>query len=53
MTIEKTTPYACEKWHEQNDVDEKYIYENTYVDENNQLRCKECDGLVVCLPLQY
>ena len=38
---------------EQNDVDEKYVYKNTYVDENNQLRCKECDGLVVCSSLQY
>lgn len=40
-------------YHKQGDVDEKYVYKNTYVDENNQLRCKECDGLVVCSSLQY
>ena len=39
-------------YREQDDVDEKYVYQNTYVDENNQLRCKECDGLIVCSSLQ-
>ena len=38
---------------EQNDVDQHYVYEHTYVDENKQLRCKECDGLIVCTALQY
>lgn len=38
---------------EQKDVDEKYIFEHTYVDENGDLRCKECGGYVVCLPIQY
>ena len=38
---------------EQKDVDEHYIYQHTYVDENNQLRCKECNGLIVCNALTY
>lgn len=37
----------------QDDVDEHYIYEHTYVDENDQLRCKECDGLITSSAIQY
>lgn len=39
--------------HEQADVDESYIYEHTYVDDDEQLRCKECDGILMCSAVQY
>ena len=38
---------------EQKDVDEHYIYQHTYVDKDKKLRCKECDGLIVCNALTY
>ena len=38
---------------EQKDVDEHYVYQHTYVDDNNQLRCKECNGLIVCNASTY
>ena len=38
---------------EQKDVDKHYVYEHTYVDENKQLRCKECNGLITCSSLVY
>lgn len=38
---------------EQGDVNEHYIYQHTYVDKDNKLRCKECDGLIVCNALTY
>ena len=40
-------------YRKQGDVNKKYVYKNTYVDENNQLRCKECNGLIVCNALVY
>lgn len=34
-------------------VDDEYIYQHTYVDDDGKLRCKECGGLIKCGFMEY
>lgn len=34
-------------------VDDTYIYENTYVDSDNNLRCKHCNNIIKCGFMEY
>lgn len=34
-------------------VDNQYIYQNTYVDDDDNLRCKYCDAIIKCCFVEY